>query len=136
MAGCLDHSTQTIIGSDVSAAVVEAANQNARYAGARGIRFQVSDALALDFSKLAPPHAKGLIVSNLPYGKRLGTPSSARSLIEDFCERVAHAARGWDFALLTPRELPIRHPGLIVDNEFALINSGVPVTFTLGHVPT
>lgn len=133
---CLSHSTQTIMGSDVSSAAIEAGRHNAEQAAARDLQLRVADALTLDFGELASPHSKRLIVSNLPYGKRLGTPTSAESLIKSFCEHIAESARGWAFALVTPRNMPIRHPGLLIDKELAFVNGGVPVIFTLGHVPS
>ena len=136
LAGSLEHASQGIIGFDHSPNAIAAAKHNAIQAGTRGLRLEASDALAIDFGNLVPPGTKALIVSNLPFGKRLGTPSTARAVIEEFSEAIAQRARGWNFALLTPREHPIRHPDLVVDHTLDFLNSGIPVTFTLGHVTT
>ena len=85
LAGSLEHGSQGIIGFDHSPNAIAAAKHNAVQAGAKDLRFELSDALAIDYGNLVPPGAKALIVSNLPYGKRLGTPSTARAVIQEFC---------------------------------------------------
>ena len=115
-----------IHGSDLNAGALGTARRNARRAG-------VLDSLALeraDLRALTPGHAvPGLLVANLPYGKRLGSRQVRDDLFESMGEALRSRFTGWRAALLTdePRRLE-RAVGLPVEASHALSNGGLSVT--------
>ncbi|MHB8872458.1 MAG: THUMP domain-containing class I SAM-dependent RNA methyltransferase [Myxococcaceae bacterium] len=86
-----------IFASDLNAGSLGTARRNAKRAG-------VLDALTLerrDATRLEPPPgvAKGLVASNLPYGKRVGERSDLPKLYRAFGEALRRL-EGWRYALL------------------------------------
>ncbi len=134
LASASDHSTQTVLGFDISPTAIQSAKYNADKAPTTGVKFAVCDALALDFSSLLPEGTKGLIAANLPYGVRLGTRTKTQSLVRAFCSVVARTAVGWDFLLIMPEADPVREPGLLVERTLSFSNGGIPVVASLGRV--
>jgi len=113
-------------GTDVNAGALGTARRNARRAG-------VLDALTLlraDLRSLNPvPTAPGLLVANLPYGKRLGSRSSMEDVFQAVGEALTTGFRHWRAALLTdaPAQLK-RAVARPVAKEHALSNGGLSVT--------
>jgi putative N6-adenine-specific DNA methylase len=86
-----------IIGSDLSREVLVVARANARRAGMEGaVRFEAADA-----REITAPDS--WIVTNPPYGERLGDPAQARDLLDAFVRRVKHHAAGSTLGLVLPR---------------------------------
>ena len=79
-----------ILGSDIDAASLEIAQQNARKAGVgKLIEFREADA-----TKMSLPADKGLIVCNPPYGERMLEQRSAQRLYSAFGRHLKYAD-GW-----------------------------------------
>ena len=79
-----------ILGSDIDAASLEIAQQNARKAGVgKLIEFREADA-----TKLSLPADRGLIVCNPPYGERMLEQRSAQRLYSAFGRHLKYAD-GW-----------------------------------------
>ena len=97
-----------LLGSDRDAGAIEAARGNAARAG-------FADAVRFDCQELAqaalPAGAPGLILTNLPYGRRIrADPSLPRAL-----EHLARSRPGWRLAMLAPasgRSHPTTSPTL------------------------
>ena len=90
-----------IFGSDIDSAVIKAARANAEAAGvADRVRFEVRD-----FSRTRPPFAEGggLIVTNPPFGERLGNEVDLVKLYSLFGAHLRQHFAGWQLALLSPR---------------------------------
>ena len=86
-----------LLGSDVDPAAVAIAEKNARMAGlAPMISFDNLDALSLPLAKLGRGANAPLLVSNLPYGKRLADTT----VIGEFAQKVNAECGGWRVALL------------------------------------
>jgi putative N6-adenine-specific DNA methylase len=134
LASASDHSPQTVLGFDISPTAIQSARFNASMAPTTGVKFGVSDALALDFRNFLPKGARGLIVANLPYGFRLGTRTTTQSLERAFCSVVARTAVGWDFLIIMPEADSVREPGLLVERTLSFSNGGIPVVASLGRV--
>lgn len=94
-----------LLGFDVDTAVLEAAGRNLKAAGHEQVELQKGDATRLDYSAL--PGERRLLIGNLPFGKRLGDPASARRLLERFLTRLAHGG-SWDLALITTQPQLLR----------------------------
>jgi len=86
-----------IAGSDRSPEAVDIARQNARRAGMNHhIRFEAGDA-----REISAPDS--WIVTNPPYGERVGDLNEARELLDAFVRRVKHHAVGSTLGLVLPR---------------------------------
>lgn len=119
-----------IRGSDNAASAVRAATGNADRAGVAGlVGFTRADALdATDHD------GRGWIVSNPPYGVRLGAPVDSRRLLNDFGQRLRERFGGWSLALLVPAELH-QVPGLVLAPRLSTTNGGLRVHMLAGSVP-
>ncbi len=113
-------------GTDVNAGALGTARRNARRAG-------VLDSLLLaraDIRTVSPGSAPpGLLVANLPYGKRVGSRKDMDAVFEAVGEALRVGFRGWRAAFLTdePGRLQ-RALGRSADAESPLTNGGLSVT--------
>jgi putative N6-adenine-specific DNA methylase len=120
-----------ILGSDRSAAAIRAATENAERAGVSGLlRFERLDALRVE--PVLPP---GWLVSNPPYGVRLGDADEARTLLTQFGQRLRSLFGGWHLGLLAPAKFE-RLPGIHVESGPRTTNGGLRVQVLTGLVPT
>lgn len=120
-----------IRGSDRTTAAIRAATENAERAGVPArIRFKQADALKLD-----PEGASGWIVSNPPYGVRLGSADESQRLITAFADRLRAEFGGWRLAMLAPADVaPVR--GLDLKPLTRTTNGGLSVRILVGSVPS
>ncbi len=119
-----------IQGSDRSAAAVRAASENAVRAGV------APEFRRLDVQSLVPIGDRpGFVVTNPPYGVRLGDRASQQQLLARFGDILQHRFRGWGVALLVPAERrgPIGGPRLV--RQLRTSNGGLPVQILSGRVP-
>ncbi len=86
-------------GSDLNAGALGTARRNARRAGVlESLELHREDALKLS----PPPGPPGLLVANLPYGKRISGGEDVPAFLRAFSGRLCAAAfKGWRAALLT-----------------------------------
>ena len=85
-----------ILGSDLDGAAVDMARQNAKRAGVEDVvRFEVADAMA--FSRET---ARGVIVTNPPYGERILEKQEAEALYRGFGAALAKLSN-WQLYLLS-----------------------------------
>lgn len=125
--------TQVILGSDLSPDAISAARANAAEVGIScDVGLTVSDALGLNYSQIGLAHKKKLVVANLPYGKRLGSPERARKLAEDFVAVIKTQAVGWDFVVVTPSGMELDFSGLTVTQNISFSNGGILTRATFG----
>ena len=119
-----------ILGSDRSAAAVRAATENAQRAGVAGaVRFERVDALRVE--PVLPP---GWLVSNPPYGVRLGDADEARTLMNQFGQRLRQTFGGWHLGLLAPAKFE-RLNGILLESGLRTTNGGLRVQVVTGLVP-
>ena len=114
-----------IRGSDVNAGALGTARRNAR-------RARVLDSLVLvraDVRTLVPDGVpKGLLVANLPYGKRVGSRAGMDTVFAGVAEALRTGFRGWGAALLTDEPARLQRAlGRAADSEHALSNGGLSV---------
>ena len=123
--------TVRIVGSDRDAGAIEAARANAERAGvASDIDFSVRSLSAAAF----PTEARGWVVSNPPYGVRVGDADRVRDLWAQLGHVLRERARGWRVALLSPDpalERQLRIPLFVVAQT---TNGGIPVRLVVGEV--
>jgi putative N6-adenine-specific DNA methylase len=115
----------TLLGSDIHAGALASARRNAERAGADAITWE-----RLDAAKRQPPAERGLIVTNPPYGKRVGHDAdrSADEAMHALSSLLSGPFRAWNAGVLAPQHA-LRVPGRKI-KETRLDNGGIPVTFT------
>jgi len=120
-----------IQGSDRDAGAIAAAMANAERAGVGSdIEFE-----RRALSAVSPPPGEGWLVSNPPYGVRMGE----RARLRDLYAALGHFARqrlaGWTIALLSADRQLEGHTGLSFDDALATVNGGIRVRVVVGRVP-
>jgi putative N6-adenine-specific DNA methylase len=124
-----DGSSQ-VIGSDRSAAALRAATENAERAHVQSVVIlEKTDALSV-----TPPNGPGWIVSNPPYGVRLGDRSDSRRLMSQFGDHLREEFGGWHIALLAPPQSE-RLLGFPLETRLTTTNGGLRVHVLTGAVP-
>lgn len=109
-----------IYGSDVDPACVELSRANARRAGvASRITFACADARAFASPE---PGARGTIVTNPPYGERLGDLASSRKLAEAFGRALRENVPFWQIYVISADEDFARYFGRRPDKVRKLYN--------------
>lgn len=119
-----------IRGSDRSAAAVRAATENAQRSGVGSIvQFERLDALRAD------PHLPaGWLVTNPPYGVRLGDEAETKALMAAFARMLTQRFAGWRIALLAPARFQ-RLAGIQLLAGPRTTNGGLRVQILTGVVP-
>ncbi|MCQ2567520.1 MAG: class I SAM-dependent RNA methyltransferase [Mogibacterium sp.] len=114
----------SIKGFDIERKAIEAAKANAEEAG-------VSDdmeLLRMDMKKFEPDSRYGVVISNLPYGKRVGTDPE----IEAIYKRLAYLMRvhpTWSFFLITSDKELEKALNISADRRRKLYNGNIETTY-------
>lgn len=112
--------------SDIRAEYVEVARASA-------LRARVEKYLefsAKPFQEWFPPAPTGLLVTNLPYGERIGA-GVINALYRDVGSVIKERFSNWRIALLVPSDAPIHLLTLKPYQEIALMNGALPVKLLL-----
>ena len=116
-----------ITGADRDAGAIDAARANADRAGVLGdIDLRVQAISALD-----PDDSRGLIVSNPPYGTRVGERDRLRNLYAQLGNVVRQKRPEWALALLLSDRQLEAQVGLPFHDVFETRNGGIPVRFVM-----
>ena len=119
-----------ILASDRDAGAVEAARANAERAG-------VPDDLALDvraLSAVEPPPGPGWLVSNPPYGVRVGETEGLRNLYAALGRTARAKLPGWTLALLSADRALEAQVKVRFAEALRTRNGGIPVRLVVGRV--
>jgi len=95
-------------------------------AAAAGVRDRVRFAVRAVADTPAPSRDKGLLVSNPPYGARLGDEAQVRRLYVDLGEVLQTRFTGWDVQLLVAEEAPVELLGLRATRDDPIDNGPIP----------
>ncbi len=118
-----------IIASDRDAGAIRTAQSNAERAGvAPYIEFSQRTVSAVD------PIGKGWIITNPPYGVRVGENKDLRNLYAQFGNVMRSRFPGWHFAVMCSDLLLLHQLKLPLDTSISLINGGIPVRVGRGMV--
>jgi len=121
-----------ISGCDISAATIALAEKNVAAAGfAHQIQLHVLDSLK-ELPELPP--GKGLLVSNPPYGKRLGDTRELKSLYYRMGHMLKHQFAGWTAAIFTAEDELARTIGLRAHHKNTLYNGALKCTLYQYHL--
>lgn len=126
--------TQRVTGLDISPQAVAQGRKAALDAGVTTAHLEIADSTTLNFRALECGAERRLVVANLPYGHRLGSPQAARTLLDRFSRILSSTAVGWHFALITPEAMPLTHPKLSVTRKVNFNNGGIPAVVWFGEV--
>ena len=133
--GDVVHKCPPIVASDRDAGAVAAVIENAERAGV-GSNVEVVQRTVSD---LALPARVGWIVSNPPYGHRVGGSGGGdndlRNLYDRFGAVVRERAVGWHVALLAAGDTPVSRMKLPLRPTLATTNGGIDVVVHSGAVP-
>jgi putative N6-adenine-specific DNA methylase len=119
-----------LLGSDRDEGAVAATLQNAAKAGVAA-QITVERRSASDL--LLPPKA-GWIVSNPPYGSRVGGPD-VRDLYDRFGAVLRERGAGWHVALMASRDTPVSRLHLPLVPTLSTSNGGIHVAVHTGPIP-
>jgi putative N6-adenine-specific DNA methylase len=129
----LKSSPVRIAASDRDAGAIAAARSNAERAGVTGdIEFAeqaVSAAAAL-------PGGPGALITNPPYGERLGDSDAIRNLYAQMGNTARKNFAGWTFGMLSPDASLDAQTKLPLAERFKTTNGGIPVRFVAGEIAT
>jgi putative N6-adenine-specific DNA methylase len=131
-AGTLDAAPGPIAGSDRDSGAIESASANAARAG---VEADVDFAVHTVSGMRVPDGAPGWIVTNPPYGVRVGESNRVRDLWAQMGHVLRQRAPGWRVTLLSPDpalERQLQIPMRVVTRTS---NGGIPVRIVSGVVP-
>jgi putative N6-adenine-specific DNA methylase len=84
------------------------------------------------FQELETPTATGLLVTNLPYGERIGGgETDTRQLYEELGDTLKSKFTGWRAAILAATASPYKAIGLKPERTIALMNGSIPCRLLL-----
>jgi putative N6-adenine-specific DNA methylase len=120
-----------LLGSDRDHGAVESARANAERAGVSGdIEFSRSA-----ISGIAPPDAPGLLLTNPPYGVRIGERLRLRDLFAQLGNVARRRCPGWRVGFLSAHEELERQTALPLRPVLETLNGGIRVRLVQGLVP-
>jgi putative N6-adenine-specific DNA methylase len=121
-----------IAGSDRDAGAIEAALANAARAG-------VGDDVVFRraaLSAIEPPDGPGWVVTNPPYGVRVGARGELRNLFGQLGNVLRRCCPGWQVALLSADRQLERQVGLSFAAKFETNNGGIRIRLVTAAVPS
>jgi putative N6-adenine-specific DNA methylase len=86
-----------IYGSDIDLRSVRVARHNLKVAGLE----ETAKVMQSDFIKLEPPASKGTLVTNPPYGQRIGEDEDLKEVYPVWAKHMKESFGGWDTYFLT-----------------------------------
>ncbi len=120
-----------LVGADKNAGSLGVARRNAQRAGIlEHLQLSRADATAAE----PPADGPGLVVTNPPYGKRVGEERELADLYRRFGARLRECFSGWTAAVLVPDPRLEAHLGLSGAQAFALRNGGLPTRLLVAQL--
>jgi 23S rRNA G2445 N2-methylase RlmL len=108
-------------GYDVDGKAIRMARENARAAGVEHlVSFTRKDVV-----ELAPPVEKGVIISNPPYGIRVGDEFFLSETYKNFAYALKTHFKGWNVWLLSGNKELTQHLGMRAERRYPIINGGI-----------
>ncbi|HET6578738.1 MAG TPA: hypothetical protein VFG66_10460 [Gemmatimonadales bacterium] len=120
-----------IAGSDRDVGAVGAAAANAERAGVAGDIVWRRAAI----SAIEPPTGPGWVVTNPPYGVRVGDRQRLRNLFAQLGHVLRRRCAGWEVAFLSAHAELERQTALALGTVFTAENGGIRVRLVRGRVP-
>lgn len=127
----LPNAPAPIVGTDRDAGAIEASMANATRAGVAA-DVELSQRT---LSELQPPDAPGWLITNPPYGMRVGAADTVRDLYAQLGNVARGALPGWGIGFLSPDRSLDTQPRIAVTPVFETTNGGIKVRYLTGRVP-
>ena len=121
-----------IIGSDRDAGAIAAAHANAERAG---VSADITLAIRSLTGAVLPDSSRGWIVTNPPYGVRVGDADRVRDLWAQLGNVLRERAPGWCLTVLSPDTALERQLRIPLRAVASLSNGGIPVRIMTGDIP-
>jgi putative N6-adenine-specific DNA methylase len=119
-----------ILASDRDAGAIKMSQANAERAGVSGsIEFKCQAV-----SSVMPPPGPGWVVTNPPYGLRLGKSGDLRNLYAQFGNVLREKCPGWNLSVLCSDPILLGQMQLRLDTSMALTTGGIHVRLGRGVV--
>ncbi|TVQ46882.1 MAG: RNA methyltransferase [Gloeocapsa sp. DLM2.Bin57] len=118
----VSESLTPIVGSEADSQILQQARYNARLCG---VEKQIK-LLNQDLAEVYPPSAEGIIITNPPYGKRIGDVSALTSLYQLLGDVLKQRFRGWRAYILTGNSQLAKKIRLKPSRRFAVYNGAIP----------
>jgi putative N6-adenine-specific DNA methylase len=116
--------SQPIVGSDRNAQVIAEARENAAFCDLdREIQFQ-----QLEVTDIEPPAAKGVLICNPPYGKRIGEVDELIGFYRLLGDIFKQRFTGWTAYILTGNKELSKQVGLKASRRIPLYNGSIACT--------
>ena len=117
-----------ILGSDRDQGAIDAARGNAERAGVAGdVGFRLAP-----LSEMAPPTGPGLLITNPPYGVRVGGGADLRDLYARLGSLFRERAAGWTLAVLSSDPMLTGQLGVALASRWESNNGGIGVRLLVG----
>jgi putative N6-adenine-specific DNA methylase len=120
-----------IAGSDRDAGAIEAACANAARAGVQA-DIQLRRAA---LSNVEPPAGPGFLITNPPFGARVGERRELRDLFARLGQLARRRCPGWTVAILSAHAEHARATGLPLESAWSSTTGGLRVRLVKGRVP-
>jgi putative N6-adenine-specific DNA methylase len=128
-------STEKIRGSDRDAGAIQAAARNAERAGVADTIQYSTQAVSASIAELEDvAKGTGWILTNPPYGVRMGESDDLRNLYARLGTEL-RTKQGWRAGILTSDAALIRQTRLSLVPRFSTSNGGIPVSFLVSEKP-
>jgi putative N6-adenine-specific DNA methylase len=125
-----DRAGAPILGSDRNAGAISASRANAARAGvAEDVEFAVQP-----LSRLQLPATTGHVLTNPPYGVRVGDAASLRPLYAELGRVLRERGQGWALTMLSADPRLDAATGLELREGIRTSNGGIPVRIVTGTV--
>lgn len=119
-----------ILASDRDDGVVKSALENSQRARTQNdIHFETKAISAVD-----PPGGPGWLITNPPYGERVGDPGSLRNLYSQLGKTLRSKAHGYSVAMLSADRKLEAAMKIPLEAEFRTTNGGIPVRLMRGII--
>jgi len=114
--------------ADRDGGAIESARRNAERAGVGGDILFSTAPLSETLEQLSAASRPGWVLTNPPYGVRVGDPEGLRNLYATLGSKVKSAS-GWRVGMLTSDTALARQIGVPMRARFSTTNGGIPVAF-------
>ncbi len=127
----LEHTEKRFLASDINEEALCCARENAARLGVAGfVEISKQDCLTVK-----PVTSPGLLISNLPYGKRIrASEPGLHEFFQKLGKHLRKQFRGWDFAFIAEDPDFAKISGLRVGEEVRFKNGGIAVRLVMGRI--
>ena len=124
--------SRQFLGNDIDPVAISAAQDNATRAEVAAlIEFQSGSAESLKVSL----QGRSLLLSNVPYGERLGIKDEVKTQLRRFASHLVQNYAGWDYGFITQNGAWLEQAGLDPYQKRPFYNGGLNVFLIRGHIP-